>query len=60
MKKNTENLEKPRLGRPKKDASERKTDYLDVRFTPLEMQKIREIAAKHGGLSAWVRKRLGL
>lgn len=45
-------------GRPKSENP--KSANLVVRMTPDELAKIREIAAKNGGLSAWVRGRLGL
>jgi hypothetical protein len=60
MEKKSSPAKKKPIGRPPLDPENRKTDYLDVRFSPAEMLKIREIAAKNGGLSAWVRARLGL
>jgi hypothetical protein len=45
-------------GRPKLENPRRRN--LVVRVTDGEWEQIREIAAKNGGLSAWVRARLGL
>lgn len=50
---------KPKRGRPKKDADEIQTEYLDVRLITSEKEAFRE-AAKVAGmpLSMWVRDRL--
>ena len=50
---------KKKLGRPKKDASEVRGEYLDVRLDAPEKESFK-IAAEIAGLSvaAWVRERL--
>jgi len=46
-------------GRPKKDPSETKGDYLEVRLDPAEKRAFRSAAGAAGlPLSAWVRERL--
>lgn len=51
--------EKRKPGRPAKDASKVKGDYLEVRLEPAEKNAFRKAADVTGlALSAWVRSRL--